>query len=145
MLTNKLRDDLIKALKSQDKIKVTVIRNLMAEVKNREIDLQHELSDSETVALIRKQVKILADAQDMFRKGSREDLVKANQVEIDFLSAYLPAEISEAELTEKVRAVVAKNQAITNDGALIGICIKELKDVAEGNRIAQIVKSLQQS
>lgn len=93
MLNQKVRADLIVALKSGDKTRTTVLRNLLAEIKNKEIDLQHELNDQETVEVLRKQVKMLSDAKTIFAKGGRPDLARQNELEVRILAAYLRMEI----------------------------------------------------
>jgi len=141
-LMEEIRSQLIIAQKAQEVLKVSVLRNLIAEAKNKEIDLQHELSDQELLSVIRKQVKVLEDAQAMFTKGGRTDLASANQAEIDLLQVYLPPEINETELKEKVQLVIKKYADIDNIGQLTGMVIRELKDVAESNRIAAAVREI---
>jgi len=141
-LMNQIREELVKAQKAQETLKVSVLRNLLAESKNKEIDLQHELTDNELIAVIRKQVKVLEEAKKMFADGGRSDLVAANEAEIALLNAYLPASIGDEELKQKVLAVISAHPEITNVGQLTGMVIKELKDLAESNRIAGMVRTL---
>ncbi len=133
---------MIAALKAKETKKLSVYRNLLAQIKNLEIDKKEQLTDGEIVALIKKQIKNLEEANALFAKGGRNDLVSENQTEISLLKQYLPAEISEGELTEKVRTIVNQNAQETNIGKLIGICIKELKGIADTSRIASTVKKL---
>jgi len=141
-LREQVRSELVAAQKAQSALKVSVLRNLLAEAKNKEIDLQHELTDEELLTVIRKQVKVLEEAKKMVATGGRNDLASANQAEIELLSVYLPAEMSDEELKEKVRAVISAHSEITNVGQLTGMVIRELKDVAESNRIAGMVRAL---
>lgn len=130
------------AQKAQAVLKVSVLRNLIAEAKNKEIDLQHELTNDELLAVIRKQVKVLEEAKKMFADGGRADLVEANQAEIALLEVYLPAAIGEEDLKQKVAQIIGAHAEITNVGQLTGLVIRELKDVAESSRIAAMVRSL---
>ena len=141
-LMEQVRSELVTAQKAQAALKVSVLRNLLAEAKNKEIDLQHELTDEELLTVIRKQVKVLEEAKKMFAAGGRDDLASANQAEIALLGVYLPAEMSEDELKEKVLAVIEAHSEITNVGQLTGMVIRELKDVAESSRIAGMVRTL---
>ena len=78
----------------------------------------------------------------MFENGGRADLAVENEEEINMLKVYLPAEVSDANLEEKVKAVLLKNDANTNIGQVIGICIKELKGMGDASKIAELVKKL---
>lgn len=137
-----IRSELVTAQKAQAVLKVSVLRNLIAEAKNKEIDLQHELTNDELLAVIRKQVKVLEEAKKMFADGGRADLVEANQAEIALLEVYLPAAIGEEDLKQKVAQIIGAHAEITNVGQLTGLVIRELKDVAESSRIAAMVRSL---
>src|SRR3989339_598129 len=142
MLNQQIKDELDQALKQQDKTKLSVLRNLWAEIKNKEIDLRKKLTDDEILLIIKKQVKAGNEAKEMFAHGGRNDLVSQNEAEIKILSQYLPAEVSEDELKTKVGAVIAEHPEITNRGQLIGFCIGKLKGLADSSRIAKLVGEL---
>lgn len=144
MLTTKIQEDQLAALKAKDETTLTTLRLLSAELKNKQIDLGHELSDEEAMGVIRKQVKQLNDAKEMFEKGGRADLVAENEVQIATLSAYLPSEIGDEELRAEVEKVIAANAAIkeSSPNALFGVAIKELREKADPSRITKMVKEL---
>lgn len=142
MIKQTINNQLIEAMKAKDLKKTTILRSLLAEIKNKEIDKKTELTDAEIINLLKKQVKILEDASAMFIKGGRQDLVDNNKTEIELIKAYLPEEISEAVLEEKVRAAMVKYKEETNQGKLIGLCIQELKELTDSSRIARIVNKL---
>jgi len=89
MLKQQIRTDVIKALKAQDKRKLTVLRALLSEIRNKEIDIQSELKNEDVLLLVKKQIKDLNKAKEMFAKGARADLVKQNEFEIKILKGYL--------------------------------------------------------
>lgn len=144
MLTEKIQQDQLTALKAKDESTLTTLRLLSAELKNKQIDLGHELSDEEAMGVIRKQVKQLNDAKEMFEKGGRADLVAENEAQITVLSAYLPTEISDEELRTEVERVISANTALreSSPNALFGIAIKELREKADPSRITKMVKEL---
>lgn len=141
-MLKQIKQDLDQALRAQDKTKLMVLRQLWAELKNKEIDLQRQLNDEEIVMVIRKQVKTLQEASAMFQKGGRDDLVKQNQAEVAVLAGYLPKEISDKQLQEQVAKLLQENKQVTNQGQLIGLCINKLKGQADSQRIVQVVKAL---
>lgn len=144
MLTNKIQQDQLAALKAKNESTLTTLRLLSAELKNKQIDLGHELTDDEAMAVIRKQVKQLNDAKDMFEKGGRNDLVAENETQITTLTAYLPTEISDEELQTEVKRIIAENDALrtSSPNALFGVSIKELREKADPSRITKMVKEL---
>lgn len=144
MLTSKIQEDQLAALKAKDESTLATLRLLSAELKNKQIDLGHELTDEEAMGVIRKQVKQLNDAKEMFAKGGRADLVAENEVQIATLSAYLPSEISDDELRTEVEKVITANAALreSSPNALFGVAIKELREKADPSRITKMVKEL---
>ena len=143
MLRQKLQDDQIVALKSGDKTKLNVLRFILAQIKNKEIDKKSDLNDEEALVVLRKVIKELKESVEAFEKGGRKDLLDDNKKQLEIASAYLPAEISDEELKQEIEKVIKQNQAIfdNNQKAIIGICMKELKPKADPGRI---MKTLQQ-
>lgn len=101
MLRQKIQENLIRALKEKDEKTLSILRFLMAQIKNKEIDKKQLLTDEEIVAILKKQVKELSEAKTLFQKGGRADLVSQNEEQIKILSAYLPQEISDEELKQE--------------------------------------------
>ncbi|TRZ52082.1 hypothetical protein D4R99_03395 [bacterium] len=143
MLRQKLASDQIAALKSGDKVKLDILRFILAQIKNKEVDKKSELTDEETIVVMKKVVKELKESIEAFDKGGRKDLSDGSKKQLEIVSVYLPAEISDAELKTEVEKVIKKNQAVfdNNQKAIIGICIRELKSKADPGRI---MKTLQQ-
>lgn len=144
MLKEKLQQDQIQALKSGDKEKLSILRYLIAQIKNKEIEKQTELNDTEVVEVIRKQVKELNEAKEAAQKANRQDLVTENQKQINIVSSYLPEELTDEELKKEVQKIIAENQEISkkNPKAIIGICIKLLKSKADPSRILKTLRSI---
>ncbi len=142
MLRDTIQQDMHAALKAKETKKLNVLRGVLSQVKNVEIDKHADLTDEEVVGVIRKQIKIINESIEMFTKGGRADLVDENKQELSILSAYLPAEMSEEDLEKKVQEVLDKNKDNPNRGILIGIVIRELKGLADSGRIAVLVNKL---
>ena len=137
MLKSKIQDDLTASLKAKDQEKVDTLRFFMSELKNLEIEKKGELSDEEVTKLIKKQIKNLSDAVDMFTKGKRDDLVTQNNKQIEILSAYLPPELSDEELTSAIGTIIQENKELydKNPKAIIGIAMKKLASQEDPKRI----------
>jgi uncharacterized protein YqeY len=144
MIKQKIQQNIISALKSKDGKTLSVLRYLMSQIQNKEIDKKKELSDEEIFQLIRKQIKDLKEAAEMFQRGHREDLVSQNKEQINILSTYLPPELSSEELQEEIKKIVEKNKNLyqQNPKVLIGICVKELRSKADPKKIMDILNSI---
>jgi len=129
MLRQKLQDDSILALKAGDKTKLNVLRFIIAQVKNKEIDKQSELNDEETMVVLRKVIKELKESVEAFEKGGRKELLEDSKKQLEIALVYLPAEIGDDELKKEIERVIKENQAVfdNNQKAIIGLCMKELK------------------
>lgn len=144
MLTEKIQENLITALKAKDEVTLSTLRFLQSALKNKQIEKQKELTDEEVIAVIRKQVKELSEAAEMFKKGGREDLVGQNEKQIEVLKAYLPAEISDEELKSEIEKIIAENKETydKNPKMIIGIVMGQLKSKADPKRILDFLNSM---
>lgn len=108
---DKLRADIITAMKARDSAATTALRTADAAIKRAALDANKDLDEPLVIATLRKAVKNLADAKAEFEKGGRADLVAANDAEIKLLEKYLPQGLDQA----KVEALIA--EAIQETGA----------------------------
>ena len=143
MLRQKIQDDQITALKSGEKTKLGILRFILAQIKNKEIDKKSELTDEETMVVLRKVIKELKESVEAFEKGVRKELAEDNKKQLEIASVYLPSEISDEELKKEVEKVIKENQVIfdNNQKAIIGICMKQLKSKADPGRIMKTLQT----
>ena len=131
-------------MKAGEAATVSILRMASAAIKNAEIDKQTELTDEEVQEVLRRQVKQLADALKDFERGGRQDLIEKTKAEIHLLSSYVPAQLSDEEMETRVAAIVAslgpKEQQ--NMGRAMGAVMKEMKGLADGNRVRDIVSQI---
>lgn len=141
-LLQQLSDDLKAAMKGRDLRTLEVLRMAVSSIKTKAIDLGRELSDAEVLDVIRADAKKMKDAMSMFVSGAREDLATAAKEEIAVLKRYLPAEMSDEELEEKVRAKIAELGATdpSASGKVVGALMKELAGQADGGRVKAAVE-----
>lgn len=145
MIKQTIKDDSVALLKEGKTEESVVLRNVLAEISNVEIESKHELTDTEIVAVLHKLVKKLEDAATMFEEGGRDDLAEENKLEIEALSKYLPAEISDEELEKNVRMALEKLDPSIQGGRRIGAVVKELAGTVEPSRISKMVQKLMAS
>src|SRR6266581_1384734 len=106
-LTDQIRADLTESMKARTAERTSTLRMLQAAVKYQQIEAGHELSDEETLAVIRKAVKQRQDSVEQYTTGNRPELAAKEQAEIEILRTYLPPELAEAELESGVRDIIA--------------------------------------
>ena len=145
-LKEQLTADMKDAMKNKEKERLAVIRMVRGAIRQQEIDGQKELGEEDVIAVISKEVKMRRDSIEEFQKGGREDLVEKTQAEIDVLLPYLPAQLSEDEVRELVKAAVEQTGASTpkDMGKVMGVLMPKVKGRADGKMVNTIVKSFLQ-
>ncbi len=140
-LYEQIKDDMKSAMKSKDAETLDTVRMLLASLKNKAIDMQKELDDADVMAVVKSDLKKLKDGLDSFVAAAREDLAEKARKEMKVLEKYLPAQMSDEELEQKVRATLAE-LGITDAsgiGKAMGQLMGKLKDFADGSRIKAMV------
>lgn len=110
-LKERILEDMKTAMRSQDKDRLSAIRLIIASVKQREIDEQITLTDEQILATLNKMIKQRRDAIAQFEAGNRKDLAEKENAEIKVIQSYLPAQMSETELDQTIRAVIQETGA----------------------------------
>ena len=110
-LKERITDDMKTAMRAGDKDRLGLIRMLQAAIKQREVDERIQLDDAQTLSVIEKMIKQRKESVAQFQSGGREDLVAKENAEIAVLQAYLPAQLSEAELDAIVKDAIASTGA----------------------------------
>jgi len=137
-LLEQLQSDLNAARKSGDKARTLLLGTIIADVRNREIELRRDVTDDDTIDVIRRGIKKRRESIEMYTKGARADLAEKERVEVDTLATYLPAAVSDDELRAAVRAAIAGGAK--NIGAVMGRVMPQFKGRAEGGAISAIAK-----
>lgn len=141
MLEEKLMSDYKEAMKNKDPLKVSVLSFLRAELKNQAIAKKKDLlEDSDVVAVIRKQMKARQDSIEQFTKGSRLDLAEKEMKELNILKEYLPAQLSEEEVSKLIEEVISAAGAVGMKD--MGRVMKELNEKIAGKADGKLVSDL---
>ena len=143
-LAEQLSQDMKVSMKAKDSATLSTLRLLLSALKNKMIDVQHELSDAEVQEVIKMQVKQLKDSIISFEQGSRPEMVASAEVEIGVLEKYLPAQISDEVLQAIVVKAIAESGATSKAdmGKVMGIAVKAAAGGADGTRVKNIVMQL---
>ena len=138
-----VREQYKKAILEKNEDRKRVLGNLLAQMKNKEIELRakdKELTEEDIIGLIQKTIKQDAEANEMFIQGGRSDLVKQNEVEMAILQTFLPKQLSEAELIEIIEVMISITGATTVKD--MGKVIGQIKSKYSGQVDMSIVSSM---
>ncbi len=143
-LRETINTDIKNAMKAKEAKKRDALRLLTSAFKQIEVDERKELTDDDIIKIIQTQVKRRNDAATQYKDAGREDLLQIELDEIAFYQPYLPAQLSEEELTSSVRSIIEKVGATSmkDMGKVMGMASKELTGKADGKRINECVKTL---
>jgi len=137
-LLARLQSDLTSARRAQDKAQTLLLGTIIADVKNREIELRREVTDDDVSEVLRRGIKRRRESIEMYDKGGRDDLATVERNEVGVLAKYLPAAVGDDEIRAAV--VAAIDGGATNVGAVMGKVMAQFKGKAEGGTINGIVR-----
>jgi uncharacterized protein YqeY len=139
-LKDRIAADLKEAMKARDQIRVDTLRSALSGFTYKRTEAGVELSDADELDVVRKQVKQRNDSHAEFEKAGRADLADKEARERDILMAYLPAQKSADEIRSVVKGIIAElPQGNRNQGSVMKAAMSQLKGVADGNLVRQIV------
>ena len=143
-LRETINQDIKNAMKAKDVKKRDALRLLTSAFKQIEVDERKELSDDDVIKIIQKQVKSRNDAASQYKEAAREDLMQIELDEIAYYEPYLPAQLSDEDLSNALKEIIQKVGASTmkDMGKVMGMASKELAGKADGKRINECVKTL---
>ena len=130
------------AMKAGDKETLAHVRNLHAAVRKKEIDDRVDLDDAGVQKIITSLVKQRQDSIDQFKSGGRDDLVAKEEAELKFLMAFMPQQMSEAEVRKLVDEAVAEAKATSakDMGNVMKVLMPKVQGKADGKLVNTIVR-----
>ena len=137
------------ALKSKNKTLVSTLRLVLAGIKERDIanrtsEKKEFIKDEEIIKLLRKMKKQRQESADLYKKGGREELLKAEEDEIKIIDSFLPKQLSEEE-TKKICKQEIESlgvQSIKDMGKIMGSLKKKYSDTIDFSKVNIIIKNL---
>lgn len=141
MIAQTLQQKIGEAMKAHDEVKLSTLRLLSSALNYEKIAKQHELTDEEEIAVIRKEAKQRKDSVEAYKKAGAMDLAAKEEAELVILQEYLPPEMNEEDLTKIVIEAITQTGAKTmaDMGKVMGM-VKSKAPEADGGRVAGIVK-----
>ena len=143
-LKTRLQSDMKSSMKSHDKPRLQVIRLMLADIQQIEIDERSELDDDRIIAVLDKMTKQRRESIEQFSKASRDDLVAIEEFELQIIREYLPEALSETEINllieQSIKATGASS--IKDMGKVMGILKPQMQGRADMSVVSQRIKSI---
>lgn len=142
-MVEKLKQDMVEAMKAKDKDRLTTIRMIKGDLDKEHIDKKREINDDLLIEVVNRGIKQRKDSIAEFEKGGRNDLIEKTQAEIEILQSYLPAQLSE----EEVSLIIDEAFQIVNPegprdmGKIMKEVQPKLKGRADMKQVSEIIKS----
>lgn len=139
-LKDRIAADLKTAMKARDQIRVDTLRSALSAFTYKRVEAGVDLTDADELAAVTRQVKQRNDSIAEFTKGNRPELAEKERQERDILQVYLPAQKSTDDIRAVVTAAIASLPAdARNQGAVMKIVMPQLKGLADGNLVRELV------
>ncbi|MBE6139656.1 MAG: GatB/YqeY domain-containing protein [Firmicutes bacterium] len=141
-MKQKLLNDLVAAMKNQDKETLSVLRMVKGAIQLEEINKKSELTDDDFVGVVSKQIKTRKESIAEFEKAGRTDLVEQTTKEIEILNKYMPEQLSEEEILKVIDEAfdTVNPQAQSDMGKLMGFVTPKLKGKADMSFVSKTIK-----
>jgi uncharacterized protein len=142
-LKDKITEDMKSAMRAKDSERLGAIRMLTAALKQKEVDERVELTDAIVLAIVEKQIKQRKDSIAAYQQASRSDLAAKEQFEVDVLSVYLPAQMSDADVDAAIKQAITQSGAAgpQDMGKLMAVLKPMLAGKADMGKVSGLVKA----
>ncbi len=141
----KINDELKKATKSGDKVRLETIRSIRAAIiEFNKSGIGREMNSEDALKILGNQAKRRKDAIEMYEKGGRQDLVDSEKAELSIIEEFLPKQLSDDEILNICKKILSDLGVteVKDFGKAMGVAMKEFKGKADGSKVQAILKSL---
>lgn len=141
-VVERIQEDQKLALKAREKERLSTLRLLSSELKNRRIELGRDLSDDDAVEVLMRALKQRRESEDQFTRGGRPELAAREAAEAEVIRGYLPEPLADEELDGMIDAAIVEAGAtsLKDMGAVMGRLMPMVKGRAEGSVVSARVK-----
>ncbi|MFA6215899.1 MAG: GatB/YqeY domain-containing protein [Patescibacteria group bacterium] len=142
-ILEQIEKDYNQAFKEKNELAVLTLRQLKTVLTNASIAKNREpLAEAEVIKILRTEVKKRKESAELYRQGGRPEAAEKEKQEIGIVSRYLPVDLDENTIKQKIAEVIAKTGAATpaDMGKVIGAVVKELGSQADGSVVSRLVK-----
>jgi len=141
-----IKQDMYAAMKSKDKVKATILRSFLSNLKKIEIEKKDPIVEHEYLSIVKKMVKQLKESIDVYSQAGRTELVEKEKSELNIMEVYLPKQFSEEEISELIKNTISEISAknISDIGKVMAIVMKKGGGKVDGGIANRIAKELLQ-
>ena len=142
----KIKQDMYAAMKSKDKVKATILRSFLSNLKKIEIEKKEPIAEHEYLSIVKKMVKQLKESIDVYSQAGRIELAEKEKSELNIMEAYLPKQFSEEEISELIKNIISEISAknISDIGKVMAVVMKKGDGKVDGGIANRIAKELLQ-
>lgn len=142
-LKDRITEDMKQAMRGKESARLSAIRLLLAAVKQREVDERITLDDAQIISVVDKMIKQRRESIAQYEKAARQDLVDAESFELQVLQAYLPQQLSDAEVEAIVAQGIAEAgaKAVADMGKVMNLIRPKLAGRADMGKVSALVKT----
>lgn len=140
MIKKDIEQAIIKALKEKNTLELKVLRFVLSEIKYAEINQRKDLTDQEISSILQKELKKRKEAIELFKRVDKNDLVKDEQKQLTVIERYLPAQMTQEELSLIIDQTLKELTDKSNIGKIIGLIIAKTKGQADGSQVSTLIK-----
>lgn len=141
-IKERILDEMKTAMRNQDKERLATIRLIQSALKQKEVDERITLTDEHVIAILDKMVKQRRESIQQFQAGNRPELAEKEEVEIKVIQAYLPAQLTSAEINQLVKSAIQESGATSakDMGKVMNILRPQLQGRADMTQVSGMVK-----
>lgn len=141
-IEDRIREDLKRAMKAREKTRVSTLRMVSSELKNRQIELGRELAEEDAIEVLSRARKQRREAEAQYRDGGREELAERESLEAEIIQEYLPEPLDDEELDRIIDEAITETSATGMEqmGAVMGKVMPRVKGRAQGAEVSRRVK-----
>jgi len=142
-LWKRINEDLKKAMREKDVEKLSTLRMILADLKNKMIEIKERenLADEKVLEVLKSSIKKRKDSIELYEKGNRQELADKEKQEIEIIKKYLPEQMDD-EMIEKIVKEIVGSSSDKNFGKIMGQVMGKTKGQADGNKVSEIVKKV---
>ena len=142
-MKEQIRSDMKDAMRAKDKVRLGVIRMIMAAIKQREVDERIELSNQQVLEVLDKMVKQRRESLSHYDAANREDLAAVERNEIEIVKTYLPEPLSDEEISVMINAAIIESgaESMKDMGKVMGLLRGQMQGKADMGAVSNTIKA----
>lgn len=143
-LKERILDDMKRYMKEKNQVYLDTVRMLKSDVKNAEIEAMKELEEADIIKLVQTSIKKRKDSAEIYIKAARQELADKEFAEIKALEAYLPEQLSDAELTKIIKETIDELEEAMkkNFGAVMKKVMPKVAGKSEGKKVSELINGI---